>query len=88
MQRCPKCGYRERFDWPMILRGLIFLALCAVVIFGGAPKEYRSTALAAMVLFSLVQWWESSKSRRYLDSRLVRLFGDGDNLSPKPPANS
>jgi hypothetical protein len=79
-------GYRERFDWPTILRGLIFLGLCLALILG-ASRRYRLIALGAMVLFSLVQLWESYRSGRNLDSKLVRLFGDGGNLSPKPPAN-
>jgi|HubBroStandDraft_6_1064221.scaffolds.fasta_scaffold10319_2 hypothetical protein len=86
MHRCPKCGYRERFNWPTILRGLVFYGLCLALILG-APRKYRLIALGAMMLFSLVQLWESSRSGRNLDSKLVRLFGDGSDLSPKPPAN-
>jgi hypothetical protein len=86
MQKCPKCGYRERRDWPTILRGLVFYGLCVALILG-ASKRFRLIALGAMVLFSLVQLWESSRSGRNLDSKLVRLSGDGGNLSPKPPAN-
>ena len=86
MQGCPKCGYRERFDWPTILRALVFYGLCFGLVFG-APKKYRLIAWIAILLFSLVQLWESSRSGRNLDSKLVRLFGEGDNLSPKPPAN-
>jgi hypothetical protein len=84
MQKCPKCGYRERRDWPTILRGLFFYGLCGALILG-ASRRFRLIALGAMVLFSLVQLWESSRSGRNLE--LVRSSGDGGNLSLKPPAN-
>jgi hypothetical protein len=82
MRKCPKCGYRERFDWPTILRALIFYGLSFGLVFG-APKRYRLVAWVAILLFSL-PW---GRGGRNLDSKLVRLFGDGNNLSPKPPAN-
>jgi len=85
MQKCPKCGYRERFDWPTILRGLVFCGLCLALVLEGS-KKYISMAIGALFLFNLVQLWESSRIRN-LDSKPLSLFGDG-NLGPKPPANS
>jgi hypothetical protein len=84
MQKCPKCGYRERFDWASILRTLIFLGLCLVLIFT-TSREYRLIGDGAIVLFMSVQLWESSKTRT-LNSKLVKLFGD--DRSPNGPANS
>ena len=43
MQRCPKCGYRERFDWPSMLWVLSCCILYLVVILteGYVPRTDR-----------------------------------------------
>jgi len=44
MQRCPKCGYRERFDWSLLLLaascGVLYVALMLVQV-DVVPRSYR-----------------------------------------------
>ena len=59
MQRCPKCGYRERIDWPGILGVLAFGLLYVVWMLGNySPRELRGLGLAAMVLFVIASIWK------------------------------
>jgi hypothetical protein len=43
MQRCPKCGYREKYDWPALLMVVGFALLYVVFILAeeNVPRSYR-----------------------------------------------
>ena len=72
MQRCPKCGYREKYDWPAILTVMAFgLLYVAFVALHGA-KNYQLLGLVAFLLFLGAGAWNmlrNEKNRReYLKS--------------------
>ena len=66
MQRCPKCGYRERYDWPAMLSVLAF-ALLYLVFVAAAPhvsRSYRLLALVAFVMFMAASAWNMLRNER------------------------
>src|SRR6185312_9489687 len=66
MQRCPKCGYREKRDWPALLGHLAFAVLYGVFILGfdKAPRSYRLLGLGAFLLFVSANWWNAVRNER------------------------
>jgi hypothetical protein len=67
MKRCPKCGYREGFDWPSLLVGLAFLFLYAmftVVVGDYIPKNYRWMVMLALLLFLAGEFWKSRREKK------------------------
>jgi hypothetical protein len=66
MQRCPKCGYRDRMDVPWILSALAFLLLYSASVFAvdHAPMIYRIMALAAFVLFVAGGAWRGFRNKK------------------------
>jgi hypothetical protein len=79
VQRCPKCGYREKYDWPAILSVIAFCVL--YVGFGGmeehVSRNNRLVGLGAFLLFLAASAWgmlRNEKNRReYLKSQGVSL---------------
>jgi len=66
MQRCPKCGYTERVDWPGILGVIAFALLLLVWILGNyEPRELRGWGVVALILFSASSVWRALKLKKY-----------------------
>ena len=69
MQRCPKCGYRERYDWPTVLWvvswGIVGLAL--ILSEGYLPRIYRiwvvTVWLVGVLLFSAGTLWKVYRNK-------------------------
>jgi hypothetical protein len=62
MQRCPKCGYSERVDWPGILGIVAFFLLYFVWMIGDyRPRDLRGLGLAALILFLAASTWKVLK---------------------------
>ncbi len=69
MHRCPKCGYRERFDWPAVLVGascgILFVLLTLVEDY--VPRIYRIWVIAiglfAFLLFVAGTLWKGYRDR-------------------------
>ena len=78
MQRCPKCGYRERYDWPAILSviafGLLYMVFTAVA--PQVSRGYRLLALVAFVMFMAASAWNMLRNeknrRKYLRVESVK----------------
>lgn len=79
MQRCPKCGYSERVDWPGLLGLIAFLVLYSVWMLDYRPRELRGLGLAAFIAFLASNVWRILKSK---DSK--RKTAEG--LVPKAPS--
>jgi hypothetical protein len=69
MQKCPKCGYQERADWPAILWVVAFsvLYLVFIVLPVQVPKSYRLAGLAAFLLFQAGTIWKTLRDKRFRD---------------------
>ena len=80
MQRCPKCGYREKYDWPAILWivGILYL----VFISTGAPRGLRFTGLVAFLLFLVASVWNMIRNERNR-----RDYLKSEASLPSSPAN-
>jgi hypothetical protein len=63
VQRCPNCGYRERYDWPAMLWvvafGLLYFVFVAV-----AARNFRFTGLVAFLLFLMASTWNMLRNER------------------------
>jgi|HubBroStandDraft_6_1064221.scaffolds.fasta_scaffold117748_3 membrane protein implicated in regulation of membrane protease activity len=77
MQKCPKCGYSEGFDWPNLFSFLALVVLSLGVEFLSASKTLRFLCFAvfcSMVLVSIL--WrrvrEKKNRERYLNSETYR----------------
>ena len=68
MQRCPKCGFREKYDWPSTLWGLAFLIMYAVFFRTIPPRDSGRllvlAAFAALALFVVGVLWKGQRSKR------------------------
>lgn len=66
MQRCPKCGYRDRVDWPGILWVLAFgfLYLVFVLTAERAPRSYRFMGFVAFLLFTAGTGWRALRGQK------------------------
>lgn len=68
MHRCPKCGYREKYDWPATLLVIAFFAL--YIVFVGLEVEehvsrsYRLMGLGAFLLFLAANMWNMLRNVR------------------------
>ena len=71
MQRCPKCGYRDRVDWPAMLWAVAFYFLFVVFLVATdpIPKGYRLLGVPyrlmwapAFFLFLAGTIWKSLRS--------------------------
>ena len=82
MQRCPKCGYHQRLDWPALVSGLVSYVVCAALIFGTWKPKYREIGFGALLLFSLVRLW----MMRDGNSEHMTLFANDGNEGPKLPS--
>ena len=87
MQRCPKCGYRERYDWPAMLSvvafGLLYMVFTAV-----APQVSRSYRLWALVCFGLFLAANAWNMLRNEKNRREYLKVESMSTGTTPPANS
>jgi hypothetical protein len=69
MQRCPKCGYRQRLDWPSVLPGISFCILYVLLMLteGYLPRVYRIwvdvICFLAFLLFLTGTWWRGYRAR-------------------------
>jgi len=69
MQRCPKCGYRQRLDWLGIVPRVSVCILFLLVMFIGnyAPGGYRMLVVVigglAFLLFVFAVWWKEHRDR-------------------------
>jgi len=76
MQRCPKCGYRDRVDWSWILCSVAFVLLYFASIFGAdrIPTSYRTMVFAArfaaFLLFMAGTVWKGLRNKRDRDEYL------------------
>jgi hypothetical protein len=72
MWSCPKCGYREKVDWPAILWAVAFTVLYLVfrVTSDHLAKSYRVVGLAAYLLFWVGNVWKYFKSKKDHDEYL------------------
>ena len=66
MQRCPKCGYVERFDWPTLLWGLScgILYVLVMVVEDYAPRHVRIW-VSAIGLFCFLMFIAGTLWREY-----------------------
>jgi hypothetical protein len=76
MQRCPKCGYRDRVDWPAILWrvafGLLYSMLLFEFYFGcehlPRTRSYRLVELVvgscSCLLFGFGDTWKRLRDKR------------------------
>jgi hypothetical protein len=66
MQKCPKCGYNDGVDWPVILWvvafGFLYLVFIGAADF--APRSYRLLGGAAFTLFSAGTVWKALRDRQ------------------------
>jgi hypothetical protein len=71
MQRCPKCGYKDGFNWPALLWMCSFMTLYVLWMMGNyTPREYRWAGLAAFFVFNLgVVWMALRNARNYREYR-------------------
>jgi len=79
MQRCPKCGYSERFDWPTALwgAGCSILYFLLMLVEDYVPRIYRIWVIAigsfGFLLFIAGILWRAYRSRmenaQYLGSQ-------------------
>ena len=87
MQRCPKCGYRERYDWPAILSviafGVLYMVFTAVA--PQVSRSYRVSALVAFGLFLAANVWNMLRNEK---NRREYLKVEGMSSGSTPPANS
>jgi hypothetical protein len=72
MQRCPKCGYRDRMDLPWILSAVAFLLLYWAFVFAGGhpPMSYRIMGSAALLLFMAGGIWRGFRNKKNHDEYL------------------
>lgn len=82
MQRCPKCGYRDR-DWPVSLLIVAFGLLYVTFIVGTehAPRIYRLTGLGTLFLFLAGNLFNALKNERNR-----REYSKSQGSSPKLPS--
>ena len=82
MQRCPKCGYRDR-DWPLSLVIVAFGILYVVFVVGGehAPRVYHLIGLGAFFLFLAGNLFNALRNERNR-----REFSKSNDVSPKVPS--
>jgi len=93
MQRCPKCGYREKYDWPAILVQIAFalLYLAFFLAFDRAPRSYKLVGLGAFLLFASANWWNAIRNERNRKDYLKLHSGPTERVKEhiRPnPANS
>ena len=68
MQRCPKCGYREGRDWPLLLivAGLGIVYCTFILGVDSALKELQFVALVGWLLsLAGIVWYVVRKNRTY-----------------------
>ena len=97
MQRCPKCGYRERFDWPTVLWGVGFFVLYLALTFSQdyVPRRYRVwtilIGLFGFLLFNAGTIWRAKRLAHdqveYLKSHPGPIERVKNHVRPNP-ANS
>jgi hypothetical protein len=66
VQRCPNCGYREKYDWPAMLLVVAFGVLYIVFIASVelVPRSYRLGSFAAFLLFLVANTWNGLRNNR------------------------
>jgi hypothetical protein len=65
MQKCPKCGYDEGVDWPVLLWVVSFTVLYIVFIAAAdyAPRNYRFMGYGAFTIFTAGTLWKVLRNR-------------------------
>ena len=65
MQKCPKCGYSEGFDWPGLFLFLAVVVMSLGVEFLSTSKRSRFLCLAVVSFLVVVSFvWRSAKDDR------------------------
>lgn len=91
MQRCPKCGYRDAVNWPMVFWVVAFGLLYIVFILtsDNAPRSYRLAGLLAYLLFMAGTIWknfrEGRNRREYLKQHPSPTERVKAHIRPSPP---
>jgi hypothetical protein len=93
MQRCPECGYRDKYDWPMVLWVIGFGLLWVVYIATERQMShvYRWVGLAAFLIFVAGSWTYSRRQERNRKEYLKLHPGPSERVREhiRPnPANS
>jgi len=91
MQRCPKCGFNEGVDWPVMLFILAFgiLQIAFILALDFVPHveklPYKVCGIAAMVVYaSGVIWLSLRRNKSYREYKRLQ----GNVGSAANPANS
>ena len=91
MQRCPQCGCKDKFNWPVLLMMLAFLMLYLTWMLGDyQPRQLKPVGLAAFVLYSAGVCWMGIRNGRDRDRWQGRVPSGttqtSEGVSPKLPS--